>query len=109
MNDILPDSMYDKKKGLFVSVRSSYYMSDNGLIMTRIVRTLKRRSDRDAYTLEEEASNAGADQVFKDLNYLNGLKDGVYKVVFTSISRDWETGYVDDYKYELRRVEEEIN
>ena len=40
------------------------------------------------------------------VNFLD-VVDGIYELVTINISRDWETGYVDDYDYKLIPYEDE--
>ena len=63
---------------------------------------LRKRSDSEAaWSWEEDISGAGPDLAYKQITNLDKCEDGVYELAVTNISRDWETGYVDDYDYEL--------
>jgi hypothetical protein len=45
------------------------------------------------------------DRFCKRIN-IDKYKDGLYTIHMVNMSRDWETGYVDDYDYELREYKE---
>ena len=51
--------------------------------------------------LEENAANIGAKGVLEKIVNLAECEDGLYEVVTCNPSTDWETGYIDDYDYEL--------
>ncbi len=56
--------------------------------------------------LEDDADNIGATEVLSRIVNLDTCPDGIYRVVVCNEQRDWESGYVDDYDYELVRLED---
>jgi hypothetical protein len=57
--------------------------------------------------LEEDVGNIGAEEVLLRILNLYECKDGIYEVVTCNESRDFETGYIDDYDYKLVAIKEE--
>jgi hypothetical protein len=64
------------------------------------LRVLKRKS-WGMNILQEECSMAGAEECARNiLNFLD-VEDGIYELVVCNVSRDYESGYVDDWDLEL--------
>lgn len=61
---------------------------------------LKRLSGEDPYLLHD-LDAVGEELVIKSINNLDEVEDGIYSIITTDVKTDWETGYVDDYKYKL--------
>jgi hypothetical protein len=55
--------------------------------------------------LDHDADMIGADEVIGKITNLNKVEDGIYEVITTNESRDWETGTLDDYDYCLVRFD----
>lgn len=51
--------------------------------------------------LDEDSKNSDAESIFDRIPDLSAYDDGVYEVITCNETRDWETGYVDDYDYKL--------
>ncbi len=83
---------------------SSYKDSKGGLVSTRCLHTLKRRTTFDL--LEQELSDCGANHVFSSIININECEDGVYKLVVCDKEPNYETGYLEDWKLQLIRCEE---
>ena len=84
---------------------TSYWNGANGIHSRRSFRYLKRKSQGHNF-VTEDASNVGADETWKRIINMDECKDGVYEVVTCNESRDWETGYIDDYDFKLVPFEE---
>lgn len=83
-----------------VSVKTSYWHDKDGAYLKKSLRVLKRKSS--GYNvLLEDCGMEGAESVLSKLINLNEVQDGVYKVIVCNESRDWETGYVDDWDLKL--------
>lgn len=54
--------------------------------------------------LEEDCSNIGAEEVFPMITNIDSMEDGIYEVAVCNESRDWESGHIDDYEYQLVSV-----
>lgn len=51
--------------------------------------------------LAEDAGAIDAESVVGRITNLAECKDGIYEAVVCNVSRDWETGHVDDWDYKL--------
>lgn len=87
-----------------VRLTTSSWSDRNGAYQRKSLRFLKRKCE--GYNiLDEDCMMVGADEVINRILNLNDVEDGVYQVVMSNISTCWETGYVDDYDYELVKLE----
>jgi hypothetical protein len=85
---------------LIVRLRTSIWHDSRGAYLRREIKWLIRKSEGFNF-FEEDCSMAGADEVVPKILNLNECKDGLYKLDTCNESRDWETGYIDDYDYKL--------
>jgi len=83
-----------------VRVTTSSWMDDRGLHTKRSLNILKRYSFGHNL-LKEECSISGAEDAVRNITNLHDIPDGVYHVVPDNFSRDWETGYIDDWELRL--------
>jgi hypothetical protein len=89
-----------------IRLTTSYWYDNKGLHYKKSLNVLKRKSAGYQVILED-CSNIGADEVFPRITNLEECKDGIYQVVTCNEKRDWETGAVDDYDYQLIKYEEQ--
>lgn len=68
------------------------------------LRLLKRLSNYDL--LKEECDNIGIADALEQILNLNSVKDGKYQLIGCNISRDIESGYIDDWDLQLIKYEE---
>ena len=86
-----------------VRVHTSSWLDARGLHTKKSLTFLKRQCV--GYNvLQEDALNIDAESVIDRIINLYTCPDGVYQVSVCNQHRDWETGYVEDYDYELRPV-----
>lgn len=83
-----------------VRLVTSHYSTKKGIVIKKELLHLRRLSK--GGWIEEDIQNVGVDLFFKSLTNLNECKDGVYEIEAVNISKDWETGYVDNYDYALK-------
>lgn len=83
-----------------VRLRTTMWADKTGLHTKKSLTFLRRKSEG-FNVLEEDASAAGVEEVLPRILNLDECPDGVYEVVVCNESRDYETGYVDDYDYRL--------
>ena len=83
-----------------VRLRTSMWQDSRGLHTKKSLLFLRKQS-QGFNLLEEDSSQIGADAVLPRIINLHECDDGVYKAVVCNESRDWESGYVDDYDYRL--------
>lgn len=83
-----------------VKITTSYWYDKDGAYLKKSLKVLKRKSS--GYNvLLEDCSMMGAEPVLTRMLNIDKVKDGIYEVTVTNISRDCETGYVDDWDLEL--------
>lgn len=51
--------------------------------------------------IEEDVLNIGANEVIPRITNLDETKDGIYQIVTCNERRDYETGFIEDYDYQL--------
>ena len=96
------------KEQTVVRVSTSFFMNKNGeFVSQRKIKRLKRKS-RGFDFLSEDYFNVGDAMLYMFEN-LHDVKDGIYYLVMSNITRDWESGYVDDYSYRLFPYKEDTN
>ena len=83
-----------------VRLRTTMWADKSGLYMKKSLAFLRRKSEG-FNVLEEDASAAGAEEVLPRILNMDECQDGIYEVVTCNESRDYETGYIDDYDYLL--------
>lgn len=83
-----------------VRVKTTTWADNRGL-HTKKSLTFLRRQCKGFNILAEDASAIGAEEVLPRILNLDEVEDGIYEVVVCNESRDFETGYVDDYDYKL--------
>jgi hypothetical protein len=91
---------------IVIKLSTSYWSDAKGFYTKKEFRCLRRKSSPESidYFLMD-MNECGIDRFCKQLK-LDNYKDGLYHVYMINMSRDWETGYVDDYDYELREYNE---
>jgi len=87
-----------------VRLSTGTWHDKRGLYQRKTLSFMKRLSSG-YQVLREDAGMIGADLVMDKIINLDSCKDGLYRVVTVNESRDWESGYVDDYDYELVPVD----
>lgn len=90
-----------------VRLRTSYWQDKRGIHIKKDLIPMRKMSFG-YQILEEDAPIAGVDQLVRHIVNLHELKDGLYESVTCNESRDWETGYVDEYDYKLIPFKEEL-
>ena len=90
----------EEKPIVVVRVASNYYCDRRGLKVTRCLNILRKKSKGFDF-LTEDCAMGGADLVARKIINLQSVMDGIYRLMIVNVKKDWETGYVDDYDYEL--------
>lgn len=83
-----------------VRLTTSSWSDKRGIHLKRSVQFLRKQCIGHN-PLEEESSEIGAESVINRIVNLDTCEDGVYSVILCNIGRDWETGVVDDYDFQL--------
>lgn len=81
-------------------VKTTYWKTKRGIHTRRDITTLKKLSSG-YQILEEDSDSFGVDEVMQKIVNLHEVEDGLYEVTLVNKGYDWETGYLDDYDYEL--------
>lgn len=88
-----------------VRISTSCWSDRKGFYEKRSFIFLKRKCKGHNF-VEEDLSCIEAEQVLAMIHNIDYVKDGVYSIVSVNEHRDWETGMIDDYDYELIPYEE---
>ena len=91
-----------------VRITTNYWSDTKGLYSKKSIRFLRRKC-KGFNILEEDISQIGADWVIKDIENLDRVEDGIYKVVTTNVTRDWESGHIEGYDYRLVKYREDTH
>lgn len=89
-----------KKNQVVVRINTTYWYDKNGAYFKKSLKILKRKSFGYNYLLEE-CRMAGSYDCISRIAGIDSLPDGVYEVVVCDVSRDYETGYVEDWDLKL--------
>lgn len=82
-----------------VRLKTEFFQRGNSFNQQKSVRVLKKQTTFDL--LAEEASSVGVEEALQNILNLNECEDGVYHLVVCNELRDIETGYIDDWNFEL--------
>lgn len=88
-----------------VRVRTSWYHDNKGMHMKKSLTLMKRKSQGHNWVWED-LSNIGAEEVMPRIDNLMEVEDGLYEIEMINASRDYETGYLDDWDYKLIKYHE---
>jgi len=83
-----------------VRLTTSMWKNERGLHFKKSLTYLKRQC-AGFNILEEDTCSIGAEEVVPRIINLLDVPDGIYQVATCNESKDWETGFVDDYDYLL--------
>lgn len=90
----------EKECQTVVRVITTCWADNKGAHTKRSLNVLKRKSFG-FNILEDECSNIGAEEAMGNILNLYDVKDGIYEIITCNISRDIESGYVDDWDLKL--------
>ncbi len=90
-----------------IRLKTSYWKDKAGSIHCKKTLTPLKRLSKGYQILGEDCDNIGADEVFPRIINVDECKDGIYKVITCNEHRDWESGYIEDYDYQLIKYEAE--
>lgn len=83
-----------------VRLSTNSWKDDRGVHFKKSLNFLKRKC-KGFNILAEDCDVVGAEDVIPKIINLLNIPDGVYQLTTCNESKDWETGYVDDYDYKL--------
>jgi len=109
LSTLTPVKTTDPPRQLIVRVRTSFWYSNNGCNTKKTITIIVRKSDKEyAYCTSEEMSEA-PELFLGRVTNLDAVEDGLYYLNVINEYRDWESGYVEDWDYELVQYTEETN
>lgn len=91
---------------VIVRVTTSCWQNCDGIYYKKSVRFLQRKCIGHNFILEE-CENLGAFDFIPMIVNFHEVTDGMYEVVINRLSRDWESGVVDDWDWILVKYEEQ--
>jgi hypothetical protein len=100
ISDFTPYESSKHASRVVVRLTTSYYFDKNGLYERRSLKFLKRKC-RNFNFVKEDASCMGAKDLITGIINLSECEDGIYEIITCNESRDWETGVIDYYEYQL--------
>lgn len=83
-----------------VRLSTSWWSDNRGAHKRKSITYLKRKS-RGFNCFAEDISCAGVEPAMESIINLDDAPDGVYELVFRALGRDWETGHVEEWEFEL--------
>lgn len=83
-----------------IRLKTTSWYDGKSLHVKRSINILKRACMGFNF-LDDDMRNGGAEDTVRMFTNLDECEDGIYEVVHCNISRDWESGIVDDWDYEL--------
>lgn len=102
----LTEKLNPEEKEVLVIVRltTTYWNNNKGLYQRKNINFLKRKCKGFNF-IEEDCGMTGAAEVIDRIINLNKCDDGIYKVIICNERKDWESGVIDDYDYQLVKFE----
>lgn len=70
----------------------------------RTIRVIKRKTEYDL--LHDYCQQVGIQEAIENILNINSVEDGLYQLLMCNISKDYETGYIDDFNFKLVKYEE---
>jgi hypothetical protein len=70
----------------------------------RTIRVIKKKTDVDY--LHDDCQQVGTQEAIENILNIHTVEDGIHQLVMCNVSKDWETGYVDDFNFKLVPFEE---
>ncbi len=95
---------YHVPSKVVIRLRTTHWSSKRGIHSRKDLELLKRKSFG-FNVVAEDVSMVGVKEVIPRIINLDSCEDGIYEVITCNGSKDWETGYVDDYDYKLIKYE----
>jgi len=108
MNDIFNVDSFDEDEAetkTIVRLTTSQYSDKNGVYLKKSLRYLKRKC-KGHNCMQHDCEMIDTENVVSRIVNLYNVDDGIYEVVMINPTTDWETGYIDDWDYELVEYKE---
>lgn len=98
-----PLTKKEEDNKVIVRLSTSIWKSNRGGHIKRDIIFLKRKSSGFNF-LEEDFDSVGVSETIERIINLNECTDGIYEVVTCNISREYESGIIDDWDYKLIKL-----
>lgn len=95
-----------EKITIVVRLTTSSWHDKNGLHQKKSLTYLKRKCAGFNF-IDEDCNMVNAGEVFDRIINLDECEDGIYQIITCNESKDWKTGYIDDWDYKLVEYKEE--
>lgn len=69
----------------------------------RTIRVIRRKTKYDL--LHDDCQQVGIQEAIENILNINSVEDGLYQLLMCNISKDCETGYIDDFNLKLVKYE----
>jgi hypothetical protein len=106
-DDLKLVEVLDSKKDAnieIVRLRTSYWQSKQGVISVKRDIIPLRRKSQGYQILEEDARSVSAKEVVTRIVNLDGCEDGLYCIETCNEARDFASGCIEDYDYQLTKI-----
>jgi hypothetical protein len=108
VTDLLLDQVSPKEpQRTVVRLRTTLWADRKGFHLKKDLTFLKRQC-LGYNILADDLENSGARDVYPRILNLSTAEDGVYEVVKCYESRVWESCYVEDWDYRLKRIDDDV-
>jgi len=94
------DANAEERTQIVVRLRRSYWHDNDGAYQRISLRYLKRHT-KGFNVFDDDCSMVGAEDVIPKIVNLEKCKDGIYQLAMCNAHKDWETGHVEDWDYQL--------
>lgn len=91
---------------MVVKVSRSYYKRGKTYCCSINITPMRSLSNGE-FNFDDEISQSDVESTLDLIENLHDVEDGYYQVIYTNISRDFESGYIDDYNLKLIPYEKE--
>ena len=90
----------EERTQIVVRLRRSFWHDNDGAYQRTSLRYLKRHT-KGFNVFDDDCSMVGAEDVIPKIVNLEKCEDGIYQLTTCNAHRDWETGHIEDWDYQL--------
>lgn len=94
------DASTEERTQIVVRLRRSFWHDNDGAYQRTSLRYLKK-STKGFNVFDDDCSMVGAEDVISKIVNLEKCEDGIYQLTTCNAHRDWETGHIEDWDYQL--------
>jgi len=97
------DQAAEEKAVCIVRLTTTAWSDKRGVHLKKSLSYLKRRCTGNHF-LKEDCDNVGEDDVMTRITNIHHVPDGIYLVKLIDVKLDRESGYAEDWDYELIEI-----